>query len=96
MRRSFGSATQGRWVMQKTELLFFVTSCSNGWIVHSENQVYGPFISYSAAFDEAVEEAQAAGICGFASAVLAQAVTGGPFDIRWAYGHDAGRPANLH
>lgn len=81
--------------MEKTELLFFVAPSWRGWIVRSENQAYGPFDSYSAAFHEAVEEAQAAGLYGFASAVLVQPSAGDPFDVQWAYGRNAYSPSGL-
>jgi hypothetical protein len=81
--------------MEKTELLFFVAPSWKGWIVRSESQTYGPFDSYSTAFHEAVEEAQAAGLYGFASAVLVQPSAGGPFGVQWAYGRDAYSPSAL-
>ncbi|HSK40178.1 MAG TPA: hypothetical protein VK943_10465 [Arenibaculum sp.] len=75
--------------MQKTELLFVIMNFRSEWIVRSEDQQYGPFISYSDAFHDAVEEAQAAGLCGFASAVLGQSSIGSPFDVQWTYGRNA-------
>jgi hypothetical protein len=75
--------------MEKTELLFFITHSSEGWLVRSENQAYGPFDSYSTAFFEAMEEAQAAGLYGFASAVLVQPSADAPYDVQWAYGRNA-------
>jgi hypothetical protein len=37
---------------------------------------------------EAVDEAQAARVFGFASVVLLRPAFGQPYDVRWLHGHD--------
>ncbi len=79
--------------MDKTELFFFVTALQDCWVVQSEDEFYGPFGSYRAAFGQAVTEAQAAGIYGFASAVLVRRDDAGPFSAGWTFGRDAFPPS---
>ncbi len=74
--------------MGKTELFFFVTALPDCWVVQSEDEVYGPFKSYRAAFSQAVVEAQAAGTYGFASAVLVRPGGGAPYQAGWTFGRD--------
>lgn len=69
----------------RTRLLYFVAGFGDEWIVLSEDQRYGPFPRYCDAFERAVSEAQAAGACGFASAVL-HASADGMVELRWSYG----------
>ena len=72
----------------RTELAFFVMQTHSGWIVRADSAVYGPYSCSEAALTEAVDEAHAAGLFGFASVVLVQQVIGLPYDIKWLYGHD--------
>jgi hypothetical protein len=87
--------------MEKTELLFFVMAMDDHWAIRSEEQRYGPFTSYWDAYRRAVDEAQAAGSLGFASAVLVRATRSGAFRLRWTYGRNGpaapaiSRPARL-
>ena len=72
----------------RTELAFFVMQTHSGWMVRADGEVYGPYSCSEAALTEAVDEAHAAGLFGFASVVLVRQVIGQPYDIKWLYGHD--------
>lgn len=80
---------QTKSMAQKTKLLFFVVRAHHGndWIVRCENIFYGPFLTFHDAFAGAVEEAQAAGLTGFESSVLALGEHK-LFNVHWAYGKD--------
>jgi hypothetical protein len=60
----------------------------SGWMVRAGGAVYSPYSCSETALAEAVDEAQAAGIFGFASVVLLRPAIGQPYDVRWLYGHN--------
>ena len=62
----------------RTELYFFVMQTHSGWMVRADGAVYGPYSCSETALAEAVDEAQAAGIFGFASVVLLRSRIGQP------------------
>jgi len=72
----------------RTELPFFVMQTHSGWMVRADGTVYGPYSCSGTALAEAVDEAQAAGLFGFASVVLLRPAIGQPYAVRWLYGHD--------
>jgi hypothetical protein len=75
-------------VTGKTELAFFVVDSHPDWVVESDEFVYGPYVCFADALTAAIEEAQAAGLLGFASLVLARPGVALPFEARWIYGRD--------
>ncbi|HYG87532.1 MAG TPA: hypothetical protein VD978_14830 [Azospirillum sp.] len=76
----------------KTELAFFITESHAGWIVRADGALYGPYTSFANALTGAIHEAQAAGLCGFASVVLAASGFEEPYEALWTYGRDAYPP----
>jgi hypothetical protein len=72
----------------RTELYFFVMQTHSGWMVRADGTVYGPYSCSGTALAEAVDEAQAARVFGFASVVLLRPAFGQPYDVRWLHGHD--------
>jgi hypothetical protein len=72
----------------RTGLAFFVMQTHSGWMVRADGAVYGPYSCSKTALAAAVDEAQAAGIFGFASVVLLRSTIGQPYAVRWLYGHD--------
>lgn len=73
----------------RTELAFFIVDSAAGWLVRADGYVYGPYPTFDLAVDSAVDEAQAAGLLGFASVVLIQVLAGQPYEAKWTYGQDA-------
>lgn len=76
-------------MLEKTRLAFFVIETQAGWIVRADGFVYPLCGSFPAAVVRAMQEAQAAGLLGFASVVLTRPALDRPYEIRWTYGRDA-------
>lgn len=78
---------QSAEAMTRTELRYFVSPTTAGWVVRCEDVSYGPFLTFQDAFTSAVEEAQAAGNVGFRSMVLLSEEDRRP-QVHWTYGRD--------
>ncbi len=76
----------------RTELAFFISHLRADWIVRADGAFYGPYVDFGDALASAIDEAQAAGLLGFASVVLAQPGFGQPYEAQWTYGQDAYPP----
>ena len=82
-------------MLDKTKLAFFVVETHAGWIVQADEFVYPLCSSFEDALFSAMREAQAAGLLGFASVVLARPGLGRPYEIQWTYGLDEYAPSAM-
>ncbi|MBP2295032.1 hypothetical protein [Azospirillum rugosum] len=80
-------------MLEKTKLAFFVVQTRAGWTVRADGFAYPPCGCYADAIASATREAQAAGLLGFASVVLARPAQDRPYEIQWTYGRDVYSPA---
>ena len=81
-------------MLDKTKLAFFVVETHAGWIVQADGFVYPLCSSFADALLSATREAQAAGLLGFASVVLARPGLDRPYEIQWTY-RDAYAPSAM-
>jgi hypothetical protein len=91
--RARGLAARSLTMLEKTKLAFFVVETQAGWTVRVDGFVYPLCGSLADAVVRATREAQAAGLLGFSSVVLARPALDRPYEIQWMYGRDACPPA---